>query len=70
MRFVSPQQLYLIVFAIEYAKAIELFVVSIKVNENVAKKKSRETRPLNLDHPNHNQVVEKHVKAVTEASGN
>ena len=26
--------------------------------------------PLELDHPSHNQAVEKHVKSVTEASGN
>ena len=63
-------QLLLIVFAIGYVNAVELFVVSIKMNQNMAKRKSWKTRPLELDHPMHNQAVEKHVKVVTEASGN
>ena len=60
----------LIVFAIGYAYAVKLFVVSINTNQHMAKKKSRKTRPLELDHPSHNQAVKKHVKVVTEASGN
>ena len=70
VRFVGLKQLLLIVFAIEYANAVELFVVSINTNENMAKKKSWKTRPLELDHPNHNPAVKKHVKVVTEASCN
>ena len=69
MRFVGLKQLLLIIFAIGHANAAELFVVSIKTNENT-KMKSRKTRLLELDRPSHNHAVERNVKAVTEAFGN
>ena len=61
MRFVGLKQLLLIVFASGFANAVELFVVSINTNENMAKKKSRKTRPLELDHPSYNPAVKRHV---------
>ena len=64
MRFVGLKQLPFIVSEIGYANAVELFVVPIKMTENMAKRKSRKTRPLELDHPSHCQAVERH-----EASG-
>ena len=37
------------------------------MNKNMAKRK---TRALELDHPSHNQGVEKHLEVVTETSDN
>ena len=70
MRFVGLKQLLFIVFTIEYANAVELFIVSIKMNENMAKRKSRKTRPLELDYPSLYQAVERHVEVLTKSSGN
>ena len=59
VRSVGLKQLLLIVFAIGYTNAVDLSGVSIKMNENMAKRKSRKTRPLELDYPSHSQTLER-----------
>ena len=54
MKFVSLKQLLFNVFEIEHANAVELLVVSMKMNETMAKRKI-----VKLDHPSHNQAVER-----------
>ena len=44
----GPETTPIVVFAIGYAYDVELFVASIMMNKNMAKRKSRKTRLLEL----------------------
>ena len=70
VRFVSLRQLHLIVFAIRYANAVEQFVLSMKMNENMAKKKVGKLGHYNLMIQATTRPRKNMLKAVTEASGN